>query len=305
MTSEKQIAANRENGQKGGVKTSSGKSVSKRNAMKHGILSEEIVIDRGRCSENVKQYEEIRANMFEEFQPVGELENMLVDDLCATSWRRRRVVRAERALIEYAIITARMRREMDYAQKPIKYDHFPDPEEDVPRLEKYKVSLIYVELIRDVQQIIHFIEHGFIPLPKILKDRIDANFGVTHQLSPHREELLACNEAIETKDYHGKDKEFYEKQILAAAKELLAFVIEKGENFAMREDVLFMAEEDTHVLLNEGDVQRIQRYEAHLHRLFMQTLHELQRVQSVRLGKPLPLAAAVDVTLNNENGFVS
>jgi hypothetical protein len=305
MTSEKQISANRLNAKKGGVKTAEGKSVSKLNSIKHGILSEEIVIERGQCSENAEQYDEIRASLFEEFQPVGELESMLVDDLCATSWRRRRVVRAERALIEHAIVSARLRRELDYAQKPIKYDHFPNPEEDVARLEKYQTSLIYVELIQDVRQIIHFIEHGFVPLPKILKDRVDANFGVAHQLSPHREELLACNEAIETKDYHGRDKEYYQKQILVASKELLDMLIERAEKFATREDVLFIAEEETHVLLNERDVQRIQRYESHLHRIFLQTLHELQRVQSIRLGKPMPLAAALDVTMNSENGFVS
>ena len=48
------------------------------------------------------------------------------------------------------------------------------------------------------------------------------------------------------------------------------------------------------------ELEKLQRYDAHLQRVMMQTLHELQRVQSVRLGMPTPLAAALDVTLNSE-----
>ena len=44
-TSQKQIDANRENGKKGGVKTDEGKAVSKYNALKHGILSKQILFE--------------------------------------------------------------------------------------------------------------------------------------------------------------------------------------------------------------------------------------------------------------------
>ena len=59
---------------------------------------------------------------------------------------------------------------------------------------------------------------------------------------------------------------------------------------------------ETKVLLGNDDLQRIQRYEAHLHRLYMHSLHELQRVQSARLGRPAPLAAALDVTMEGRGG---
>jgi hypothetical protein len=44
-TSQKQIDANRENAKKGGVKTDEGKAVSKYNALKHGILSKQILFE--------------------------------------------------------------------------------------------------------------------------------------------------------------------------------------------------------------------------------------------------------------------
>ena len=72
-TSQKQIDANRENGKKGGVKTEQGKSISKYNAIKHGILKE-IVSDY-----EVDIYEEVLERLNTQFQPIGVLEKMLVD----------------------------------------------------------------------------------------------------------------------------------------------------------------------------------------------------------------------------------
>ena len=43
MTTEKQVKANRENAKKGGVKTPEGKAVVRYNALKHGLLSKEVL----------------------------------------------------------------------------------------------------------------------------------------------------------------------------------------------------------------------------------------------------------------------
>ena len=47
-------------------------------------------------------------------------------------------------------------------------------------------------------------------------------------------------------------------------------------------------------------VEQIARYEGHLHRQFMQCLHELQRVQARRLGTTEAAPAAVDVVLSHD-----
>jgi len=43
-TSQKQLEANRQNAKLGGVKTEEGKAVSKYNALKHGLLSKEVLL---------------------------------------------------------------------------------------------------------------------------------------------------------------------------------------------------------------------------------------------------------------------
>jgi len=44
MVSKKQLVANKRNAQKGGVKTAEGKAVTRLNALKHGLLTDEILL---------------------------------------------------------------------------------------------------------------------------------------------------------------------------------------------------------------------------------------------------------------------
>jgi hypothetical protein len=46
-------------------------------------------------------------------------------------------------------------------------------------------------------------------------------------------------------------------------------------------------------------VDKLTRYEGHLHRQLVQTLHLLERVQAARAGRPVPVPVAVDVTVES------
>jgi len=46
MTTQQQIEANRQNAKLGGVKTEEGKEISKYNALKHGLLSKEVLLEK-------------------------------------------------------------------------------------------------------------------------------------------------------------------------------------------------------------------------------------------------------------------
>ena len=92
MTSEKQAKANRKNALKStGPKTPEGKAAVRLNALKHGLLSRETLLP-GEDEEALRELDEyLRA----ELQPVGELENLLVDRVVAAYWRLRRLGRVE------------------------------------------------------------------------------------------------------------------------------------------------------------------------------------------------------------------
>ena len=76
MTSDKQVQANRRNALKStGPKTPQGKDAVRLNANKHGLRSQEVLLP-GEDEEALKELDE---NLRAELQPVGELENLLVD----------------------------------------------------------------------------------------------------------------------------------------------------------------------------------------------------------------------------------
>jgi hypothetical protein len=96
-TSEKQQAANRQNALLGGVKTEEGKEKSKYNALKHGLLTKEVLIE----GENEGSLQELAENLNSTLEPNGELELLLVDRIISNMWRLRRLIAVERATIEY------------------------------------------------------------------------------------------------------------------------------------------------------------------------------------------------------------
>ncbi len=94
--SQKQLEANRENAKLGGVKTEEGKAVSKYNALKHGLLSKEVLLP----DEDEATLIEIGKKLRSELQPKSELELVLVDRITANTWRLKRVMQIEREMIE-------------------------------------------------------------------------------------------------------------------------------------------------------------------------------------------------------------
>jgi len=89
MASRRQIAANRENGLKGGVKTEEGKLISRLNARKHGIFASALT------TEDSEQLYDVEDRFIASLRPVGPLEETLVEKLALTYLRMQRCARAE------------------------------------------------------------------------------------------------------------------------------------------------------------------------------------------------------------------
>ena len=96
MATEKQIAANRANARKStGPKTTAGKSRSSANSRKHGLTAETLVI----VGEKADDFDALRAELFEEFDPQTALECELVERLTGILWRLRRAPYYEAAIM--------------------------------------------------------------------------------------------------------------------------------------------------------------------------------------------------------------
>lgn len=92
MATAKQIAANRKNASLStGPVTESGKAIVAKNAVRHGILSREVLL-RG---EDEATLNDFARRVCAELRPVGEIEALLADRIIASTWRSRRLVKVE------------------------------------------------------------------------------------------------------------------------------------------------------------------------------------------------------------------
>jgi hypothetical protein len=81
-----------------GPRTSKGKDRSKFNARKHGLLSKAVLLQ----DESRAEYGVLLNGLIEDCQPQGKLEAVLVENLAAVLWRKRRLFQAETKEIEKA-----------------------------------------------------------------------------------------------------------------------------------------------------------------------------------------------------------
>lgn len=102
--SAKQLAANRMNARKStGPRSAAGKAVSRMNATRHGILSEQVVASGFMIKESAREFRALHKRFYEDLDPVGPMEEMLVDQIVTTQWRLRRVLRAEKGEVALSV----------------------------------------------------------------------------------------------------------------------------------------------------------------------------------------------------------
>jgi hypothetical protein len=81
----------------GGPKTVEGRKRSAMNALRHGVLSDKMIVLQ---SEKQEYYDKLRREYYEELNPVGLMEAELVDEMIWAKWRQRRCIIAETATID-------------------------------------------------------------------------------------------------------------------------------------------------------------------------------------------------------------
>jgi hypothetical protein len=104
--SERRIQANRRNALRStGPKTARGKRTVARNAIKHGFLAREVVITTGDGEEALEEFHALIERLWEYYEPVGVVEESLVQTIATCWWRKARVIRAENGEIRRRLDT--------------------------------------------------------------------------------------------------------------------------------------------------------------------------------------------------------
>ena len=97
MATDKQLQANRANATKStGPRSQAGKARSRLNSWKHGLSAKLIMI----VGEKADDFDRLRANLLDEYQPQSALECEMVERLTIILWRLRRVPSFEVAILD-------------------------------------------------------------------------------------------------------------------------------------------------------------------------------------------------------------
>jgi hypothetical protein len=151
VTSEKKTEANRQNALKStGPRTPEGKDTVRLNAVKHGLLSKEVLLP----GEDGEALRELGEGLRTELHPVGNLENLLVDRIIAAIWRLRRLGRVETGIFawEHREELAEQAEQEARRYEERKADAFFGPDIEITDQEKHAEAMSRAWRIRNEQE---------------------------------------------------------------------------------------------------------------------------------------------------------
>jgi hypothetical protein len=311
MTSIVKVEANRKNGAKSkGPKTDEGKAGVRMNALKHGLVAKELIIQKGDAKEDEAEFAVLLHDLCEELVPVGTVEEMLVERISACYWRLRRAARFEVGVL---------REELDRAIS----DYKP-----ISTWKEKEVNLFadYDSLVDDEKRVIRENQHCI----KLLKDGLALDREPDEKLEinlwGYYEALISLKYATDEWTDPDLDIDRFDEQEMNI-EEMRAFLIRKAwtdkklrENFVQQDlDGIKECEERLEELARRrGNAElkvsrlvqakslpdsltmdRILRYETAIERQMYKALDQLERLQRQRAGDNVPPPISVQVTSGN------
>jgi hypothetical protein len=132
----KKAWANRRNAQLStGPRTEDGRSRSRRNALKHGILASALLITEGEGAEDPAEFNELLDALNRDLMPVGTIEEMLTEKIAVCWWRQKRALRCEAGAVRHEFAGPNFGRELtrDHLRLPPSYQ--------LDRILRYETSI--------------------------------------------------------------------------------------------------------------------------------------------------------------------
>ena len=134
MTTEARINANRKNAQHStGPRTSEGKAIVARNAVKHGIFGQDIVAVGDEREEAA--FARTLAGLKDALKPEGQMEHSLVEKIAVDTWRLRRTIAHESAVV---------RHEMQHFEQTIVRSR----QQESGKINEYRDELVPLEFLK-------------------------------------------------------------------------------------------------------------------------------------------------------------
>lgn len=322
--SERRLQANRKNALRStGPKTARGKRTVGRNAIKHGLFAREVVIADGNGKETLEEFHALAEQLWDYYEPVGIVEECLVQTIATCWWRKARVIRAENGEIRGRLDTLTVDRalrnldkanfalcltEMDVDSKFFSPDNQADA--NVSSMDRWSA-------MRDIQTDIRTHSSGLAYLTAILlkaKSDIESKGHISEII---RKKILLgfyfwdCLFALTCIKDGGPEPKVEEQQTAGTDEKqageertnLTAFIDNRLERisalkeYALQREKLRVDSEARSNSLPPVDVaEKLIRYEAHLDRQLYRAMDQLDRLQRQRRGENVPPPVNVNLS---------
>jgi hypothetical protein len=334
MTSERQIAANRRNAARStGPRTEAGKAMSARNAVRHGVHARAPVIAGVERSDD---WEAHRAGIVASLAPIGLLETRRAERAAELLWRLGRVARYECAVIAVGLdkvgdgpaaaerLTAALGHTDDGGAGTVTEQLtegaavLVETEATAERLRRLAGLRGDAELSADdALRIFEAVEGElppgvncafagdgeFLAVLGVPADTLFEKVAWTAALVRNGVRYLArqgkttvgrlCARALRTALNDAEEQRAH-----------LAALAERERERRARQTLAAHRERTRRLLPDATTEARLERYEGHLNRQLLLTLHELERLRACRIGLPAPLPVAVDHGVDVSGGMV-
>lgn len=300
--SKKQIKANRKNGKLGGPKTEAGKMQVSRNAIRHGLLAQEVVIEVGDGIENKHDFDLLFGEYIEHYAPQGPIENALVELMAVGYWRYRRLIKAEKGEIRKHLDSVHLQvrtdqiREHDLSKiMPLHGRTIPELVDNV--LELSDILKLIQDATEDLETLCYVTDRTLARLTKYLGQELDSvstlafvhNTGfkeratefVDNNKDPHKIPEIKLTVGLLLKKLR-QDKERVMTQIKN---------IEKRQELNISSQALCLNVPPKEIM------DKFIRYESSILKQFFKAMHELERIQRRRKGEFVPLPINVDIAV--------
>lgn len=265
-----------------GPRTKRGKMKSRYNAVKHGIFAK-VVLGGRALAESKADYVTLLESLHESVEPVGGLEELLVENLAQIAWRKARVVRAEAAAIAKQTEFFRVDREAhlkevsEGSMLALAQISGMARKRDNPYL--LSKSIQRLEILGNVIS-----DRGF--EPKTDEGILQTLYGESGKADGLYLTYRVCAESAATaaQKEEGSAIEAEKKRIVQAIDHEINYLEGHIGDLEARETQELPLKEERLAIPKEKELERLMRYEAHLDRAFDRTLGQLERFQRMRLG---------------------
>jgi hypothetical protein len=265
VTTEKQIEANRQNALVStGPRTIEGKTITAKNAVKHGIFARELVISDGDGKENREEYDGLFQQLVDDLNPEGQMEVLLVEKIAVNYWRLKRLVRYE---------TGKIRQGLDNFRENAVERYYDDSSDfmSTRSQRKYRPAMEYYDYDDEVAE--EEIEQQALKIEKM--EEKDYDWSKDREFKEFLKERYS---SAEIKGFSENKLTREKKKYLQGHRQILEEMKEVW-TWKRRFEVIGR----TKIVSNEHTSNKINKYENSLERSIFRNLAVLKQLQQVRL----------------------